>query len=269
MRKETLKIAFLQQDIFWEDKSENYCRVERCLASMEADVDVIVLPETFNTGFGNEMSQMAEPADGATLDFARRMAARHDAMFVASWIVSDGDDGQRVVNRMHFVRPDGGYNYYDKAHTFRMSSEFGQVARGSERVTVEWRGWLLRAAVCYDLRFPMWLRNAYDPQREAMDYDVLMLCANWPSARIDAWNTLLRARAIENESYVVGVNRTGTDGMGLQYNGHSQAIDFKGNVLSEGCDGAERLHYVSFSAVALDDFRRRWPFYLDFDNSVS
>ena len=178
-------------------------------------------------------------------------------------------EGGVVYNRLHLVRPDGGCDTYDKGHTFRMSSEASQIGRGTRRVTTQWRGWRIRPAVCYDLRFPLWLRNTAD-----WDYDLLLVCANWPGSRYEAWRTLLRARAIENLSYAVGCNRVGRDSTGIDYAGCSAIIDYKGLPMSEiapSLDAAapsERIITATLSASSLDTFRQHWPFNLDFDGDL-
>ena len=277
MTQPQLTIAYYQQDIAWEDPERNYRLVEDAFAPMRREADVLVVPETFNTGFSDNMAAMAELQEGATLQFARQMAARHDALFVGTWTVKV-DDG--VVNRLHWVYPDGSYGYYDKGHTFRMSSEASQLLKGTRRELFEWRGWRVKPAVCYDLRFPKWLRNGVpDGERHklpsngverpseavALDYDLLLVCANWPGSRHEAWSTLLKARAIENLCYVVGVNRAGVDGVGIPYTGNCAAIDYKGMVLSH-CD-PERAQVMTavLDYEKLQTFRQHWPFYLDFD----
>lgn len=260
MTQDKLEIAIYQQDIAWHNPEGNYRRVEQAVATMGHPVDMIVLPETFNTGFGGDMRSLAEEAEGPTLEFVKRMAAQYDAAFVGTWLVRYDDE---VRNRMHIVYPDGRYNIYDKLHTFRMSSEYEQVARGHCSASFEWKGWNIKPAICYDLRFPLSLRNRYNDN--ALDYDVLLLCANWPASRIAAWDTLLKARAIENVGYVVAANRTGVDESGLVYNGHSQVIDFKGNRVDNGGDASQPLLCATLSKSELDDFRKRWPFYLDAD----
>ena len=263
MKQEILHVAVLQQDIVWEAPEENYKRVAATLeqALKERKTDVIVVPETFTAGFGDHMARSAEPPLGATYRFALQMARHYDALFVGTWpVIEEG----LVYNRLHMVRPDGGCDTYDKAHTFRMSSEASQLARGRRRVTVEWRGWRIRPAVCYDLRFPLWLRNTRD-----WDYDLLLLCANWPGSRYEAWRTLLRARAIENLSYAIGCNRTGQDGTGIAYAGCSAVVDYKGIALTEAAPciehSSEQVLQAELSASALDRFRQHWPFNLDFD----
>ena len=259
MAQPQLKIAYYQQDIAWEDPLRNHRMVEEAFDPLAGKIDMMVVPETFNTGFSDNMAAMAEPQEGATLHFARRMAARHDALFVGTWTVRLEQGA--VVNRLHWVYPDGDYDYYDKGHTFRMSSEACQLLRGRQRALFEWRGWHAKPAVCYDLRFPKWLRN------DNLSYDLLLVCANWPGSRHEAWTTLLKARAIENLSYVLGCNRCGKDGVGGNYTGNSALIDYKGFPLAEAEAeaGGDQLVTVTLDKDKLDTFREHWPLYLDFD----
>ena len=265
-KKEELHIAVYQQDIVWENPEANYVKVERAFGGLQpSELDVMVVPETFNTGFGDHMVRQAEkPFDGPTFLFARQMAEKYDAMFVGTWTVLE--EG-KVFNRLHMVCPDGGCWTYDKAHTFRMSSEASQLERGKLRVTAEWRGWRFRPAVCYDLRFPIWLRNTAD-----FDYDIFIVCANWPGSRHEAWSTLLKARAIENLSYAIGCNRVGRDSTGIDYAGCSAIVDYKGLWMShaepslDADNPCEPLLRATLNAEKLDTFRQHWPFNLDFDN---
>ena len=259
-----MNIALFQQAIVWEAPAANYRMVEEWLAPLQSPVDIIVLPETFSTGFSDNMARMADEPQGATLDFARRMAARYDALFVATWTVRDTSGS--VYNRLHWVRPDGGYGYYDKAHTFRMSSEASQLVAGRKATCFEWRGWRIRPAVCYDLRYPVWLRNRYDAVNDQLDYDLLLVCANWPASRHQAWSTLLRARAIENQCYVAGVNRVGDDGVDIHYAGYSAVVDYKGEDMLNCRPDCPDLQCVNIDKESLQTFRSHWPFYLDADN---
>lgn len=259
-----MQLALFQQPILWEDPSANFQMVEKRLSTLPKGVDVILLPETFSTGFSDSMARMADGQEGPTLNFARAMAARHDALFVATWTVRD-EGSDAVYNRLHWVRPDGTYGTYDKGHTFRMSSEAAQLARGTCPTTFEWRGWRMRPAVCYDLRFPLWLRNRYDSAADRLDYDLLLVSANWPASRHHAWTTLLRARAIENLCYVAGVNRVGDDGVGIHYAGYSAAVDFKGEDMVRCQPDEADLQLVDLDWDALQVFRSHWPFYLDAD----
>lgn len=257
-----LKITYYQQDILWQAPEENRAKVKAALERMDGRTDIFVVPETFTTGFGDGMGQMAEEEGGETYRFMRQMAAEHDCLTVGTWVVRDGHNG-RTYNRLHWVAPDGAGGHYDKAHTFRVSGEDRQVARGKERVVFEWRGWRVKPAVCYDLRFPKWLRNG--GTTEEMDYDLLLVCANWPGSRHEAWTTLLKARAIENQAYAVGVNRVGCDGAEIPYTGNSVAIDYKGLVITECPAGEETTASATLEKGKLLQFRKHWPFFLDFD----
>ncbi|MBO7101358.1 MAG: nitrilase family protein [Bacteroidales bacterium] len=242
-----LVVTFFQQDIVWGNAEANRHCVEETLAAAPKS-DLFVVPETFTTGFGDHMAALAEEQEGPTLQWTRRMAAQYDLLFVGTWIVMDAG---KIYNRLHWVYPDGTFGTYDKGHTFRVSGEADQIARGTRREVFEWRGWKIKPAVCYDLRFPKWLRN------DNMGYDLLLLCANWPGSRHEAWTTLLKARAIENQCYVVGCNRAGTDGAGIPYTGDSAIIDYKGFVLPGTT--------ATLDKEKLNTFREHWPFYLDFD----
>lgn len=246
-------ITLYQQDIRWHEPEENRRRAEAALAAAQ-ESDIFVVPETFTTGFGEGMADLAEEPDGPTLQWARRMAAQYNRLIVGTWIVREDD---RCYNRMHWVRPDGSYGTYDKGHTFRVSGEYDVISRGTRREVFEWRGWRIKPAVCYDLRFPKWLRN------DNMDYDLLLVCANWPGSRHEAWTTLLKARAIENLCYTVGCNRCGLDGVGGSYSGNSAAIDYRGLPMAE-CTGEEAIT-VTLDKERLQTFRQHWPLYLDFD----
>lgn len=261
-----LTIALFQQDIVWEQPQANFAKVEQAFASALQDrkADILVVPETFTTGFSDSMAAMAESPLGPTFDFALSMARRFDALFVGTWTVLEGGC---VFNRLHWVQPDGRWGFYDKGHTFRMSSEASQLARGTRTLTFDFRGWRIRPAVCYDLRFPLWLRNrpVVYGEPQGLDYDLLLVCANWPGSRHEAWSTLLKARAIENQAYVVGTNRVGIDGVDIPYSGHSAIIDFKGLSLADCEPGAEQVVCATLSLDALTTFRQHWPFYLDAD----
>lgn len=244
-------ITLYEQDIVWGDAEGNRKRVAEAMACAPRS-DLFVVPETFTTGFGSHMAAMAEEQEGPTLQWAREMAARYDLLFVGTWIVKEGE---KVYNRLHWVYPDGRFGTYDKGHTFRVSGESEVIARGTERKVFEWRGWRIKPAVCYDLRFPQWLRNQYSNGR--LDYDLLVVCANWPGSRREAWTTLLKARAIENQCYVAGCNRCGTDGADIPYTGDSTIIDYKGFALPDPT--------ATLDKEKLETFRGHWPFYLDFD----
>jgi predicted amidohydrolase len=250
-----LHITFYQQDIVWGDAEANRRKVESTVAGASG-TDIFVVPETFTTGFGDHMASLAEMPMGPTLHWAQQLAAKHNFLFIGTWIVREGD---QCYNRLHWVYPNGTFGYYDKAHTFRVSGEYDIISRGSQRAVFEYKGWKIKPAVCYDLRFPKWLRN------DNLSYDLLLVCANWPGSRHEAWTTLLKARAIENESYVLGCNRCGVDGVDGKYTGNSALIDYKGFPLAEAEAESDQLVTVTLNKEKLDTFRQRWPLYLDFD----
>lgn len=260
--QEELSITLFQHNILWHRPEENRQQVaEAMLAAPKSDI--FVIPETFTTGFGEGMADLAEETEGPTLQWARNIATLTGALVVGTWIVRDG--GQ-CYNRLHWILPNGTYGHYDKAHTFRPSGEHDVITCGRERTVFEYKGWRIKPSVCYDLRFPTWLRNGRlsNSQSDSMDYDLLLVCANWPASRREAWRTLLRARAIENLCYVAGCNRMGEDGAGGLYSGDSAIISYKGLPLQEAENGQPSIKHT-LSKEKLDNFRQHWPLYLDFD----
>ena len=253
-----LQITFYQQNIVWGDAEANRRAIEEHMLLVPKRTDLFVVPETFTTGFGDHMAALAEKPMGPTLRWAQQLASKYNFLFVGTWIVLEGD---RCYNRLHWVYPNGTFGWYDKAHTFRVSGEYDIICRGTQREVFEYKGWKIKPAVCYDLRFPKWLRN------DDLSYDLLLVCANWPGSRHEAWTTLLKARAIENLSYVLGCNRCGTDGVGGNYTGNSALIDYKGFPMAEAEAEAEsnQLVTVTLDKEKLDTFRQHWPLYLDFD----
>ncbi len=256
-----LRVSIVQGATRWHDPSANRAYYGEWMASLP-DSDLIVLPETFTSGFSNEAIDSAETMEGQTLAWLREQARRLDAAVCGSVQLRAGT---AVFNRMLFVTPDGTARHYDKRHLFRYADEHKRYAAGSERVIVEWRGWRIALLVCYDLRFPVWSRNRYRPDAGGFDYDALVVVANWPSARRHAWRTLLPARAIENLAYCVGVNRVGYDGNDLHYAGDSVVHDFLGQPLVE-LGAQEQAVTVALDAAALAAHRARFPAWMDADD---
>lgn len=251
---ENLKLVLLQSDIYWHEIGANLAMFEEKIWQIEGAVDVIVLPEMFQTGFTMEHEGLAEPMNFTTFKWMKQMAAQRNAAVCGSYIVKE--EGQ-VFNRLLWMQPDGQYFSYDKRHLFRMANEHEHFNMGSKRLVVEWRGWKICPMVCYDLRFPVWARNVN------LEYDLLLYVANWPAVRVNAWDTLLEARAIENVSYSVGLNRVGKDGVGIEYNGHSAAYSPKGEQLlfSEN----QEILMIELSSEDLKGFREKFPAHLDAD----
>ena len=259
---QNLRVSMVQGATRWHDPAGNRDYYGELIAPLRGITDLVVLPETFTSGFSNDAIGDAETMDGPTVAWIREQAAKLDAAVTGS-VQLRTDAG--VFNRMLFATPDGGLAHYDKRHLFRYAKEHERYAAGSERVSVDWRGWRICLQVCYDLRFPVFSRNRFDVERPGqLDYDLLLYVANWPAVRAYPWKTLLRARAIENLSYVVGVNRVGADGNGLPYAGDSAVIDFLGAPVSE-CTDEELVVTTTLQAAALQGHRERFPAMLDGD----
>ena len=255
-----LNISLVQGNTRWHDPAGNREHYGSLIAPLHGRADLIVLPETFTSGFSNEAIAQAETMDGPTVAWLREQSKALDAAITGSvQLRVDGD----VFNRLLFVTPDGQVRHYDKRHLFRYADEHKRYASGRDRIVVEWRGWRICPLVCYDLRFPVFSRNRHDPQK-GFDYDLLVYVANWPSPRAYAWSTLLRARAIENLSYCAGVNRVGVDGNGHEYSGGSAVLDFLGAPLSENSD-QELVTTTTLSGKDLQAHREPFPAWMDAD----
>src|SRR5688572_29689734 len=229
-----LRVTLVQGDTRWHDPAGNRDYYGGLIAPLHGATDLVILPETFTSGFSNDAIGSAETMAGATVEWIREQAVRLDAAVTGSVQLRDGDG---VYNRLLFATPDGALSTYDKRHLFRYAREHERYAAGRDRLTLEWRGWRICPLLCYDLRFPVFSRNRFDVERPGqLDFDLMLFVANWPSARSHPWKTLLRARAIENLCYVAAVNRVGTDGNGLHYAGDSAVIDFVGHAVSECAD---------------------------------
>lgn len=249
-----LRLALLQGPLAWHAVPANLDYFGALLASLEA-VDLVLLPEMFNTGFSMDSATQAEPEMGPTTQWLLDQAQRLNAVVCGSLIVKVAEGDYR--NRLIWARPDGSLAHYDKRHLFRMAGEHHHFTAGEQQLQVELKGWRIRPLICYDLRFPVW-------SRDAENTDLLFYLASWPAARRMAWNRLLPARAIENLCYVAAVNRTGTDQQGYAYSGDSQVLDFMGETLLNAGD-QDGIFYVSLQANTLAEFKRRFPAYLDAD----
>ncbi|MCL1633823.1 amidohydrolase [Luteimonas sp. SX5] len=257
-----LRISLVQGATRWHDPAGNRDYYADLIAPLHGTTDLVLLPETFTSGFSNEAIDQAETMDGPTVAWIKAQAKKLDAAVTGS-VQLRTDEG--VFNRLLWATPDGDLKHYDKRHLFRYAKEHERYAGGRERLTVEWKGWRICPLVCYDLRFPVFSRNRYDVERKGgLDYDLLLYVANWPSARAYPWKTLLRARAIENLCYVAGLNRVGTDGNGLHYAGDSAVIDFLGHPVSE-CTDEEVVVTTTLLASELAAHRERFPAMLDAD----
>lgn len=250
----TLTLTLVQSKLHWLDKDANLAMFDKKLAEITANPDLILLPETFATGFAINLD-CAEPENGKVLTWLKTQAHKHNAVIAGSVLVAQGD---KKANRFYWVTPKGEVNYYDKRHLFRLGSEGDYVVAGQARKTFEINGFKLLPQVCYDLRFPVFQRNNND-------YDVMINVANWPAVRRHIWDTLLMARAMENLCYVVAVNRVGDDGNGVAHNGGTAVFDFKGDTLAKAKDNTQELLTVTLEKAPLEDFKTAFPAYLDAD----
>lgn len=249
-----MKIALIQSDLYWEDASENRKSFESKINQVDSDVDLVVLPEMFSTGFTMKAREVAETMQGETVLWLQSLAKQKNFAITGSLIIVEKE---KYYNRMLFVFPSGEIQYYDKRHLFSLAGEDKCYTSGNKKVIVEYLGWKICLQVCYDLRFPVFARNVEN-------YDLLLYVANWPKVRTNAWDTLLKARAIENLSYVVGVNRVGLDANNYEHIGHSQVIDFLGNFILDPQE-TEAVFVVELDKKVLLETRKKFDFLSDKD----
>ena len=257
-----LKTALIQSDLAWENPIENRTNFEIIINNLPSDIDLIVLPEMFTTGFTMKASRFAETMSGTTLLWMQKIAKEKQVAITGSIIIKetslDSVLEDTYFNRLLFVHPSGKVNFYDKKHLFTLAHEHEVFSSGNERILIYYKGWKIFPLVCYDLRFPIWSRNTHN-------YDLLLYVASWPTPRIEAWNTLLKARAIENMSYTIGVNRIGTDANGYKYNGNSVCYDMLGNCLDKNNSGKEASLIIELNKDVQNKVREKFNFLDDRD----
>lgn len=254
---ENLRVSMVQSHIIWEDRNENLGYYGELLRRISGKTDLAVLPETFSTGFTMNVEPLADEADGITVNTIKKWAANYKMAVSGSFIAKDNG---KYYNRAFFITPEGDSLFYDKRHLFQMGEENQYFTAGDNRLVVSYRGWNICLLVCYDLRFPVWSRNVNN------EYDLLIYCANWPEARKKVWKILLQARAIENMSYVCGVNRVGIDGKGFTYRGDSLIISPKGKKLADAGKREEVTRTVSLSMDEISELRSKFPAWKDADD---
>ena len=252
----TLIITGIQSSLQWEDKEANLQMFEEKIFSISQPTEIVVLPEMFSTGFSMQPKKLAETMDGETVEWMKRIAAKKKIILTGSVII---EEDRNFYNRLVWVLPNGQIGYYDKRHLFAYGDEDQHYTAGKKRLIASVKGWKINLMVCYDLRFPVWSRQQGD-----FEYDVLIYVANWPERRVLAWTSLLRARAIENQSYVIGVNRTGDDGNKIPYTGESMAVDPMGEILYHKND-EEDVFTVTLDKSHLEKTREKFPFWKDAD----
>jgi len=251
---QNINVTILQADLKWEDAPANLEALGNIIARIEEQTDLIVLPEMFCTGFSMEPERIAETMDSASVQWMQKVAGTTNAVVCGSMAIQDGT---QFYNRFLWVKPDGSLEHYDKKHLFTYAGEDKYYQAGHSKRIVEHKGWKFLPMICYDLRFPVWSRNRYHADT-GFEYDCLVYVANWPQARNHAWRILLMARAIENQAYVIGVNRVGVDGNQISYSGDSAILDPKGENLSALMPSCEGIETVQLSRCHLDSFREKF-----------
>lgn len=256
MNDDHLHIALIQWNLVWEQAEQNRRHLQILLTGLPPETDLVVLPEMFSTGFSMNVEKYAEPADGETVSWMKEQSAKLQSTLAGSMMIRENN---RFFNRFLFVHPDGKIDFYDKRHLFSMGEENIHFSPGQERKIIRIKSFRILPQVCYDLRFPVFSRNRND-------YDLLVNCANWPAPRREVWQTLLKARAIENQAYVAGVNRTGTDANGINYSGNSCIIDPKGKIMVVAEIKSEQIISAKLSKGSLERFRSNFPALADADD---
>jgi len=255
----SLTLSLIQTDLHWEDKAANLSMLEGKIMSIQERTEIVVLPEMFSTGFSMNPKQLAEPMNGESVQWMKRVAKERKIILTGSLIIEEDD---HYFNRLLWVLPNGSLGYYDKRHRFAFAGEDKEYTAGQKRMIASVNGWKINLQVCYDLRFPVWARQQ---SGEAPEYDLLLYVANWPERRNHAWKTLLTARAIENQCYVVGLNRVGNDGNNIHHSGDSMVIDGLGTVLFQQANDAI-VHTITLQKEPLQEIRTRFPFWKDADD---
>ena len=264
-----LTISTIQTELVWEDKQANLQKLEEKIKSISEKTELIILPEMFSTGFSMNPEKLAEEMNGPTVQWMKKVSAEKRAILTGSLIITEGGV---YYNRLIWMLPNGQLGFYDKRHRFGYAGEDDQYTAGSKRLIASVKGWKINLQVCYDLRFPVWARqmlkydeNAAEGPELQTEYDVIVYVANWPERRIHAWKVLLQARAIENQSYVIGVNRVGEDGHGIYHSGETMVVDPLGEVLYEAAH-KEDVHTITLDKDKLEEIRKRFPFWKDADH---
>lgn len=266
----TLTITTVQTKLHWEDKAANLEMLREKILSIKEKTEIVVLPEMFSTGFSMKPGTLAEKMDGDTVNWMKKIAAEKKIILTGSIIINEDDN---YFNRLIWMLPNGQYGIYDKRHRFAFAGEDDEYTAGTKRLIASVKGWKINLQVCYDLRFPVWSRQTSpsnslskgEGELATPEYDVLIYVANWPERRNTAWQTLLRARAIENQCYVIGVNRVGNDGNAIYHSGDSMVIDPLGEILYHKKD-EEDIFTITLSKDHLQSIREKFPFWRDGDS---
>ena len=257
-----LSVSAIQADLAWQDKQANLQQFSKKISALKGKTEIIVLPEMFSTGFNTDPGDLAETMDGPSVSWMKEMASQNKVILTGSLII---EEDKKFFNRLLWVLPDGQVGHYDKRHLFAFAGEDHCYARGEHRLIASVKGWKINLLICYDLRFPVWAsQSSSSKSKNDPEYDLLIYVANWPDKRNHAWKILLQARAIENQAYVVGVNRVGKDAMDLNYSGDSMIVDPMGEIIKQST-GKEESITCELDKEKLNEIRERLPFWKDRD----
>lgn len=251
-----MNITIIQTQLHWENKEANLRHFDEKINAIHTDTDLIILPEMFTTGFTMNAHKVAEPMNGTAIKWMQELSKKKNCVITGSLVV---EENGKYYNRLIWMKPDS-YEYYDKRHLFSLADEEKTYTAGNKKLIVEWQGWKICPLICYDLRFPVWSRRT-----KKENYDLLLYTANWPERRNGAWKKLLPARAIENQSYVIGVNRIGNDGNDIYHSGDSVILDYRGDLLSKTGAGEDSIETIRLSLDDLKTFREQFRFVDDAD----
>ena len=260
----SLTLTLIQTQLHWEDKEANLAMLEQKIKAIQKKIEVVILPEMFSTGFSMKPEKFAETMDGTAIEWMKRITAQKRIILTGSLIIKDGDN---FYNRLIWMLPNGEYGYYDKRHLFAYGEEDKHYSAGNKRLIAAVKGWKINLQVCYDLRFPVWARQfpaAPEVNGRELEYDLLIYVANWPERRNHAWKTLLQARAIENQCFVIGVNRVGNDGNNIYHCGDSMVINALGEILYHKVHDQD-VFTITLQKNSLEEIRNKFPFWKDAD----
>lgn len=251
-----LKIALIQSNLVWESPEQNRQNFNAKISSISNSVDIFILPEMFTSGFTMNATEVAETMTGETISWMQKLSKEKNAAITGSLIIKENNT---FFNRLVFVHPNGKIDSYDKRHTFTLAGEHKVFTAGQHNIIINFKGWKIKPLICYDLRFPVWARNSEN-------YDLLFYVANWPKVRVNAWDALLQARAIENMSYCIGINRVGLDGNNFEYSGHSAAYDVLGKRMDSIPHETEAIEIITLDKTHIETYRNKLGFLNDKDD---
>ena len=257
-----MKIALVQSNLIWEDIQTNLSKFDILLSGLSKNTEIVILPEMFSTGFTMNVDNLSKPIGQRAFQWLQQKASATGKVVVGSILT---EENIKYYNRLYWMRPDGGFDYYDKRHLFHQSGEDKIMTAGDRRVVVSHKGIKFMLQICYDLRFPVAVKNNYDKETDTYDYDVIVYIANWPEVRKQAYLSLLKARAIENQAYVIWVNRVGEDGQKIHHCGDTQLLDAYGNTVAQSPLNEESLLDIDIDIEALYQFRNQFKVGVDWD----